>query len=37
MHDLSAIVKSYDIRGLVPAQLDDPIAHALGAAFARVV
>ncbi len=37
MHDLSAIVKSYDIRGLVPAQLDEPIAHALGAAFARVV
>ncbi|HVE74011.1 MAG TPA: phosphomannomutase/phosphoglucomutase [Mycobacteriales bacterium] len=33
--DLSAIVKAYDVRGTVPDQLDDEIATALGAAFAR--
>ena len=33
--DLS-IIKAYDIRGLVPGQLDAPFARALGAAFALV-
>jgi len=36
MGDLSAIVKAYDIRGLVPEQLDADVARALGAAFAHV-
>jgi phosphomannomutase len=31
------IVKAYDIRGLVPDQLDEDIARAVGAAFVRVV
>jgi phosphomannomutase len=33
--DLSTIVKAYDVRGVVPDQLDPDIARALGAAFAR--
>jgi phosphomannomutase len=33
--DLSRIVKAYDVRGVVPDQLDARIAKALGAAFAR--
>jgi phosphomannomutase len=33
--DLSSIVKAYDVRGLVPQQLDADAARALGAAFAR--
>ena len=33
--DLSTIVKAYDVRGLVPQELDADIARALGAAFAR--
>ncbi len=33
--DLSSIVKAYDIRGLVPSELDVDVARALGAAFAR--
>ncbi len=37
MRDLSTVVKAYDIRGLVPSQLDEDIARALGAAFVRVV
>jgi phosphomannomutase len=37
MPDLSAIVKAYDIRGVVPDQLDEPTARAIGAAFVRVV
>jgi phosphomannomutase len=36
-HDLSRIVKAYDVRGVVPAEWDEPVARALGAAFARVV
>ncbi|MDQ1601835.1 MAG: hypothetical protein QOD68_3309, partial [Actinomycetota bacterium] len=36
-HDLSAFVKAYDVRGVVPDQLDAEVAHALGAAFVRVV
>ncbi|MCU1624037.1 MAG: manB, partial [Frankiales bacterium] len=35
MTDLSSIVKAYDVRGVVPDQLDARIARALGAAFAR--
>src|SRR4051812_38605001 len=35
--DLSALVKAYDVRGIVPDQLDGPVAAALGAAFAQVV
>jgi phosphomannomutase len=34
--DLSQIVKAYDIRGVVPDQLDTGVAEAVGAAFARV-
>ncbi len=33
--DLSTIVKAYDVRGLCPGELDEDIARALGAAFAR--
>ena len=35
MADLSNIVKAYDVRGVVPDQLNPDIARALGAAFAR--
>jgi phosphomannomutase len=35
-HDLSSIVKAYDIRGLVPEQWDPAVSRALGAAFVRV-
>ncbi|MFI8091306.1 phosphomannomutase/phosphoglucomutase [Streptomyces sp. NPDC086080] len=31
--DLSAVVKAYDIRGLVPDQLDEDLARLFGAAF----
>jgi phosphomannomutase len=34
--DLSKIFKAYDIRGVVPAELDEAIAEATGAAFVRV-
>lgn len=37
MHDLSAIVKAYDIRGLVPDELNSDIAHAFGSAAAQVL
>jgi phosphomannomutase len=33
-HDLSLIVKAYDVRGVVPDQLDEADTEALGAAFA---
>jgi phosphomannomutase len=36
-HDLDAIVKAYDVRGVVPDQLDEDLARAFGAAFVRVV
>ena len=36
MRDLSAIVKAYDVRGIVPDQLDERVAGAIGAAFVRV-
>jgi phosphomannomutase len=34
--DLSQIVKAYDVRGVVPDQLDEPLAELFGAAFATV-
>jgi phosphomannomutase len=34
--DLSTIVKAYDIRGVVPDELDEDVARDIGAAFARV-
>ncbi len=34
---LADIVKAYDVRGTVPDQLDDEVAHALGVAFAEAV
>ncbi|NNU28135.1 phosphomannomutase/phosphoglucomutase [Isoptericola sediminis] len=35
--DLTKIVKAYDVRGLVPAELSPRVAWALGLAFAEVV
>ncbi|MGH3988839.1 MAG: phosphomannomutase/phosphoglucomutase, partial [Pseudonocardiaceae bacterium] len=37
MPDLSAIVKAYDIRGVVGEQLDAAVVHDIGAAFADLV
>jgi phosphomannomutase len=34
--DLSAIFKAYDIRGMVPDELDEDVARRVGAAFAAV-
>ncbi len=36
-HDLDAIFKAYDVRGLVPEQFDEATAHAVGVGFARFV
>ncbi len=36
MPDLSQIVKAYDVRGVVPDQLDEGLAELFGAAFATV-
>jgi phosphomannomutase len=36
MGDLANIVKAYDIRGVVPDQLDESVAEAVGAAFVQV-
>jgi phosphomannomutase len=35
VRDLSRIIKAYDIRGVVPDELDAEVARAAGAAFAR--
>ncbi len=35
--DLDQIVKAYDIRGVYPDQLDEALAHDVGAAFVRLV
>jgi phosphomannomutase len=35
MGDLASIVKAYDIRGVVPDQLDESVAESVGAAFAK--
>ena len=37
MRDLDQIVKAYDIRGTYPDQLDESVAHDVGAAFVRLV
>ncbi|HEX8498378.1 MAG TPA: phosphomannomutase/phosphoglucomutase [Actinomycetales bacterium] len=37
MPSLTSLVKAYDVRGVVPDQLDEHVARALGAAFAAVV
>ena len=37
MRDLSSIIKAYDVRGIVPDQLDADLAHDVGAAFVRVL
>ncbi|MDC5698483.1 phosphomannomutase/phosphoglucomutase [Intrasporangium calvum] len=37
MPRLSDFVKAYDVRGLVPEQLSEEVAHALGVAFAEVI
>lgn len=34
--DLTQLVKAYDVRGIVPDQLDESVAQAIGAAFVRV-
>ncbi|HET9946367.1 MAG TPA: phosphomannomutase/phosphoglucomutase, partial [Actinomycetes bacterium] len=34
---LADFIKAYDVRGVVPEQLDERVAHAIGSAFAQVV
>ena len=34
---LDAVIKAYDVRGIVPDQLDTSLAHDVGAAFVRVL
>jgi len=36
VRDLSKIVKAYDIRGLVPQEIDEDLARTVGAAFVRL-
>ena len=36
MSDLDKIFKAYDVRGVVPAEFDESVAEAVGAAFARL-
>ncbi|MCG5218402.1 phosphomannomutase/phosphoglucomutase [Streptosporangium sp. KLBMP 9127] len=36
MGDLASIFKAYDVRGVVPDELDEEIAEAVGAAFAEI-
>ncbi len=36
MQDLSKVIKAYDVRGVVPDELDEQIVQAVGAAFARL-
>ena len=36
MADYAKIFKAYDIRGIVPDELDETVAGAVGAAFARM-
>ena len=35
MADLDGIFKAYDVRGLVPDQLDEPLVERIGASYAR--
>jgi phosphomannomutase len=37
MRDLSAVIKAYDIRGVVGEGIDDPTVRAIGAALARLL
>lgn len=37
MRDLDAIIKAYDVRGTYPDQLDEDLAHRVGAAFVKVL
>src|SRR5438046_1762625 len=37
MRDLGQIIKAYDVRGTYPDQLDESVAHDVGAAFVRLV
>ncbi len=37
MRNLDQIIKAYDVRGVYPDQLDEELAHAVGAAFVRVL
>jgi len=37
VRNLDAIIKAYDVRGTYPDQLDENLAHEVGAAFVRVV
>ncbi len=37
MRNLDEIIKAYDVRGTYPDQLDEDLAHAVGAAFVQVV
>ena len=37
MKSLEDIIKAYDVRGIVPDQLDADLAHEVGAAFVRVL
>ena len=37
MTDLSALIKAYDVRGVVPDEWDEPTARAIGSAFAEFV
>ena len=34
---LSEFIKAYDVRGLVPEQLSEPVVRAIGSAFAQVI
>ncbi len=37
MRNLDAIIKAYDVRGIYPDQLDEDLAHEVGAAFVQVL
>ncbi len=37
MRDLDSIIKAYDVRGIYPDQLDEDLAHDVGAAFVNVL
>jgi phosphomannomutase len=37
MRDLDTLIKAYDIRGIVPDQLDESLAYDVGAAFAELL
>src|SRR4051812_14093833 len=37
LSDLSRIVKAYDVRGIVPDQLDERVARVLGVAFVETL